>query len=843
MCRRTDGRNIAVAHDDPKVPTPGGANPTRSLLNARASEGAHDDMAPTGDAARDPAGVPCTFITNAHELDGLARCLDSAIRVAIDTEVPIADPRQGELRVASIATRDAHGAEDAFVVDARDVDPTLLAPLFDGIEAAAWNANFDARVIDTAVYQSADTTPGLRWWDGQLADALLHQGRSGVNWYHGLAWATKRYLGIEAEGKGTVQLSYTAFDDLTDEQVRYSAADAVETLWVCDRLRAEVDAADLRRICAVEMAARPFLDQMERTGLPFDTAGWQGELQQIRKRQRATLSHLASLTGGGQGSLFDDATEPSWNPASDAQVKRALNRWSSDEVHAWSMNRFGEARPLSDHDSVHAGVLRAIGGELSTALLDFRNAAKILSTYGDSLLEFVQPDGRMHAQYLQVVGTNTGRLASRHPNAQNLTPRMKPYLRPADADRVFVHADLSQAELRYLAQVSDDEPLRAAFARGDDVHLTTALTMFGVDRDTLERDDPERLAKLRQIAKALNFGIAYGAGGAALAHQLSNNGTPTSPAEGRELLAQYRRTYPGTTAWAEARDNEMQELGSEVGRFDWALTRRLAADFSEVEAIRRSFRRSQMRWPSTQEIADLRLPGQPVTDKMVEHIEWIASYSAPVVLLRNGQPFTFLSRTLAGRRQQFNLHVDRLFLYAIRLSLASRHEQAISARRAFEADQAVQIVRAGRPVEDAELGQVFEDRNLRRRYIDQLETHVGTDAVEGFLRDAAKERILAMTNAWRNAPIQGGVADIMLMAFADLDLRLRSVPSARPVQTVHDSIVIECDRSDAPVVAEHVRIAMEEAMRELCPDVRPLADVDVRDSLASSDIINDATPA
>ena len=68
----------------------------------------------------------------------------------------------------------------------------------------------------------------------------------------------------------------------------------------------------------------------------------------------------------------------------------------------------------------------------------------------------------MRPQYLQVVGTNSGRLASRNPNAQNFTPLMKPYVRPADG-RCFVHADLSQAELRYLAQVAEDHALRAAF--------------------------------------------------------------------------------------------------------------------------------------------------------------------------------------------------------------------------------------------------------------------------------------------------------------------------------------------------------------------------------------------
>jgi DNA polymerase I-like protein with 3'-5' exonuclease and polymerase domains len=89
-----------------------------------------------------------------------------------------------------------------------------------------------------------------------------------------------------------------------------------------------------------------------------------------------------------------------------------------------------------------------------------------------------------------------------------------------------------------------------------------------------------------------------------------------------------------------------------------------------------------------------------------------------------------------------------------------------------------------------------------------------------------------MVNAWRNAPIQGGVADIMLVAYADLHRRLGAVPSARPVQTVHDSVVIECDRRDADRVVTEVREALEAASLRFCPDVTPKADVDIRTSLA-----------
>ncbi|MFW2380734.1 MAG: hypothetical protein ACN4GZ_03170, partial [Acidimicrobiales bacterium] len=179
----------------------------------------------------DPASVPLRFITEPGELTHLRNALVGASRVAIDTEVPIDGPGRGELRVMSVAIRDLDGSESSFVVDVRDLDAHELAPVLTGIHADAWNANFDARVLDNAVWGTSDTTTDLLWWDAQLGDALLHQGRSGFTWFHGLAWAASHYLGFEAQGKGTTQLSYTASDDLTDDQIRYAAADAVETLW------------------------------------------------------------------------------------------------------------------------------------------------------------------------------------------------------------------------------------------------------------------------------------------------------------------------------------------------------------------------------------------------------------------------------------------------------------------------------------------------------------------------------------------------------------------------------------------------------------------------------------
>ncbi len=790
---------------------------------------------------RDPGQVRCTYVNDPTGLPVLAEAVRTADRVAIDTEVPIDGPRAGEMRVMSIAVRSPDGGESVFVIDVRDLDPRRLGPILTGVTADAWNADFDARVVDAAVWGSADTTPGLTWWDAQLADALIHQGRSGVTWYHGLAWATEHYLGIEAEGKGTIQLSYTAVDDLTDRQISYAAADAIETLWVADAIRAELRAAGLEQIADIEMAARPFLDQMERSGLPFDWDGWQGELVAIEAQHREIVGRLAVLTGGGQGNLFDDVVEPTWNPASDRQVRVALNEWAADRVHAWTQHRFGAPRPLTETDSVTASVLREIGGELCETLLAFRNRSKILGTYGESIHEHLHDDGRLRPQYLQVVGTNTGRLASRNPNAQNFSPKMKPYFRPKTADRVFVHADLSQAELRFLAQVAEDEPLRRAFARGDDVHVSTAASMFGFDPDVLRTDDPARFGHLRQIAKALNFGIAYGTGASALARSLTAEGSPTTRDEAAQLLAQYRQTYPGTASWAEARIAEIQDIRERTVAIDWDLSLRLARGYGEVASIRRTFRKAQGRWPSNDEIADLH-PDRTATEfesgaTINEAVEWLGRYSAPVALLGDGEPFTFSSRTLSGRRQQFNLHLDRLFLQAAIDAIRTESSELIAVRRRFELEHSLVLHDLVSPPNDAELTRVFEERDLRRRYIEAVAADLGDAVAHAFLRRAAKERVGAMVNAWRNAPIQGGVADIMLAAYADLHQRLRRYPGAVPVQTVHDSIVIETSLDDAPMLVEEVRDALELASLRFCPDVVPKADVDIRRSLADADIL------
>ena len=258
--------------------------------------------------------VPVTLV-DAASLDAFEVAIRNSISTAIDTETaytpqafvgPNAKP--GALRVISAATRNSNEVEQAWVLDIKALDPLMVASILSGTSADAWNADFDARVLDRDLFEPAkktrDDIQSISWWDAQLADALLHQGRTGFSFYHGLAWAVEWYLGLNAEGKGTTQLSYNEVDPLSNEQVLYAAADAVETLWVADEIRSRIEQAGLSEVCRLEQTARPFLDHMERVGLPFDWPGWEERLDQMEERRTQVSSDLARLTGGGQATLF-----------------------------------------------------------------------------------------------------------------------------------------------------------------------------------------------------------------------------------------------------------------------------------------------------------------------------------------------------------------------------------------------------------------------------------------------------------------------------------------------------------------------------------------------------------
>ncbi len=795
---------------------------------------------------RQPEDVPLTIVSNT-DLVEFGEALATAQACAIDTETVYSksDPSNfiGPLRVVSAATRSRDPntndwSDRSWVVDVRAVDSSQLAKALAGVKADAWNANFDSHVIERDLFGFASDAAPV-WWDVMLSDALLHQGLSGFGFYHSLAWASEWYLGVQAQGKGTIQTSFTTDGELTNEQLQYAAADAVETLWIGQIVRERLAKAGLEQICQLEQGARPFLDRMQRSGLAVDQQGWKTELQSFEQRRQELMTRLAELTGGGQGGLFDQQVKPNWNPNSEHEVRAVLNRYAQDRVQRWALAEFGEHRLLNETDSLNAMVLKAIGGEICEALLALRDATKVVSTYGDGLLSFVRSDGRFHSSYLQVVGTNTGRLASRNPNAQNLTPLLKPYIHPAPG-AVFVYADLSQAELRFAAQVADDKKLQKAFELGLDIHDATATSMFDIDMSELRSTDPTQHDLMRTKAKRINFGILYGLRAAGLARTLTEDGVYTQRHEAEELIDTYLETYPGVGAWVKTRDEFISDLAVSPPEVDWPLTLRLHLLWQQVDLARRQLREELHRHCVAEEV-DARLRSSTADDVPANLAEtaWCLSFSAPVVIGTDGEHFRIDSRTLAGRRQQFTLRTDGLLETAAQIVAESQKPQP---RKAWE----LALSRTGlvtpftsgdAAMDSKELAKLLENRPLRRAVIDAVGENMGADNQAALLNRALSSRIERLANAYRNAPIQGGVADVMLDAFARLHSRLSAIENAKGVQTVHDSVVVECLESDADKVAVLVRDTLEEAMQHWCPDVPAVVDTDIRTSLSDKDIV------
>lgn len=174
-------------------------------------------------------------------------------------------------------------------------------------------------------------------------------------------------------------------------------------------------------------------------------------------------------------------------------------------------------------------------------ILEYRQLAKLKSTYADGLAAYIAPDGRIHTTFHQTV-TATGRLSSTEPNLQNIPIRMelgrlirKVFL-PKEGF-VFMDADYSQIELRVLADMSGDETLIQAYKEAQDIHRITASQVFHIPFE--EVTDLQR-----RNAKAVNFGIVYGISSFGLSQDLS-----ISRKEAQDYIEQYFATYPGVKAF------------------------------------------------------------------------------------------------------------------------------------------------------------------------------------------------------------------------------------------------------------------------------------------------------
>jgi DNA polymerase-1 len=369
--------------------------------------------------------------------------------------------------------------------------------------------------------------------DTMLMSYAMHAGDHS----HGMDELSDRYLGHQAipiksllgSGKAQVTFDRVAIDDA----VKYAAEDADVTLRLWQTFKPRLHRAKVTTVYeTLERPLVPVLAEMEMAGIKVDR-------EVLNRMSNAFAQKLVQL----EEDIQDIAGEK-FNVGSPKQLGEVLfDRLGVPGGEKGKTGAYGtgadvleDITTLEDHPQA---------ATLAARILDWRQIAKLKSTYTDALQQAINPDtGRVHTSY-SIAGANTGRLASTDPNLQNIPVRTEEGRRIREAfvapeGRVLVSLDYSQIELRILAHIADIPELRRAFEEGIDIHALTASEMFNVPLDQMTPD-------IRRKAKAINFGVIYGISGFGLARNLR---IPRGEAQG--FIDRYFERFPGIRGYMDA---------------------------------------------------------------------------------------------------------------------------------------------------------------------------------------------------------------------------------------------------------------------------------------------------
>ena len=500
-------------------------------------------------------------------------------RVAFDTETTSLDPYQAELVGVSLSlgagkacyvpvkrqdtrnqTQDG-GMADLFGggeitgphgVAGLDVLADLKALLLDeSVVKIGHNLKYDwlvlARALGITPKETGEALQGLvvNYDDTMLMSGCLDGGR----WGHGMDDLVERHLGHkmiafgEVAGKGKSMVTFDAVP--LEAAVAYAAEDADATwrLWefFAERMKDEGGEA--------ERGVRYVYEQVERPLLPVIVALEARGVRVDEVELKRLSADFAERMGIFEKKIWELAGRE-FNVQSTQQLAVVLfdELGAGTEKHKKSRSTAVDVlEEIASHEGTKGALVAQLIGE-------YRQLAKLRSTYAEALMKQVSAvTGRVHTSYQQI-GAGTGRFSSNDPNLQNIP------IRTAEGRKIrhafvakqgwtMVSADYSQIELRLLAHFSGSEPLRQAFREGLDIHAYTAALVRGIGIQDVTKEQ-------RRAAKFINFGLVYGMGARSLAGQMG-----CSTAEAQEWIEAYFKRYDGVRDYMEHNKQFAREHG------------------------------------------------------------------------------------------------------------------------------------------------------------------------------------------------------------------------------------------------------------------------------------------
>ncbi len=438
-----------------------------------------------------------------NELQQLVEQLSGQPRIAVDTETTSTNPRWAEIVGYSFAWQTAAACYIPVraPVGEKQLDSgrvrDALRPILENpeIEKVGQNLKYDMVVL-----RSEDIQLRGVLFDTMVADYLLDPGERN----HGIDELARRHLGytkIETKsligtGKKQKRMDQVPVALVTD----YASEDADIALRLADHLQAKLEEQGLTELFrTLEMPLIEVLAELEFNGICVDTS----RLAELGERFSHRMAELKTEIYRLAGEKFN------------IDSRKQLSKILFEDLGLPVLKKT-KTGPSTD-----VGVLTELADrhELPAKIIEYRQYAKLKSTYVDSLIELVYPPtGRVHTSFKQDVAA-TGRLSSKDPNLQNIPVRtedgraIRSAFLAGEPGWKLLAADYSQIELRVLAHCCGDSTLQKAFATDQDIHALVASEVHGVPLEEVTRE-------MRRRAKAVNFGVIYGQSAFGLAKAL-----------------------------------------------------------------------------------------------------------------------------------------------------------------------------------------------------------------------------------------------------------------------------------------------------------------------------------
>ncbi|KKW33070.1 MAG: polymerase protein [Candidatus Uhrbacteria bacterium GW2011_GWA2_53_10] len=401
-------------------------------------------------------------------------------------------------------------------------DPTTehLTALFEALKGAGQVITHDLKSLMHLTSRRPDT----RWFDLMIASYLLNSG--------------SRAHDLPSILNDQIEMRVPELSDAYATEKEYLLLGNIVSAFpkLADTMAKKLEKDGMREIFnEIEMPLVPVLYDMEASGIEVDTQALATFSKTLAKKLKSLESRITKLAG------------ETFNVNSPSQLSVIL-------FERLKLSTKGIKKTIGGFSTAASELEKLVDAhEIIPLLSEYRELAKLQSTYVEALPVLVSKDGRIHTTYNQTIAA-TGRLSSSNPNLQNIPIRseLSNEIRKAfvaGKGQRLVAADYSQLELRIAAVVAKDEAFTRAFREGADIHTRTAAEVWGIPEDNVTQNQ-------RSAAKAINFGLLYGMGPRSLARSTGMNFE-----EAKGFIERYFAVHPALEAYMDAMKLQAHEKG------------------------------------------------------------------------------------------------------------------------------------------------------------------------------------------------------------------------------------------------------------------------------------------